>query len=82
LHWSLDVTMREDASRLRNELAAQNMAWLRKMAFALLKKESSVKKSIRRKQLKACMEPDYLLTVLTQVKNENCQQEEAIVVGN
>jgi predicted transposase YbfD/YdcC len=72
LHWSLDVTMKEDASRLRSETAAQNMAWLRKMAFALLKKETTVKKSIRRKQLKACMEPNYLLTVLIQ----SLQQEE------
>ena len=79
LHWSLDVTMREDASRLRNETAAENMAWLRKMAFALLKKESSVKKSIRRKQLRACMEPSYLLTILQQAQHEFESMEPSIM---
>ncbi len=68
LHWSLDVTFREDNSRIRHENLAQNMAWLRKMALALLKKESSFKKSIRRKQLRALMNPEYLLEVFKQIE--------------
>ena len=37
LHWVLDVVFREDESRMKGN-AAQNMAWMRKMALALLKR--------------------------------------------
>lgn len=67
LHWSLDVTFREDDSRIRNENAALNMSWLRKFALSLLKNEKSFKRaSIRRKQLKVWADPTYLVKVLEQ----------------
>lgn len=37
LHWCLDVTFREDDSRLRNRHAADNLAWLKRFAISLLK---------------------------------------------
>lgn len=43
LHWSLDVTFREDDCRVRNENAAMNLSWLRKLSLGLLKKETSFK---------------------------------------
>ena len=67
LHWSLDVTFREDSCRIRDKNAALNMSWLRKFALSLLKNEKSFKKvSIRRKQLKAWASPAYLGKILEQ----------------
>lgn len=66
LHWSLDVTFREDNSRIRDENAATNMSWLRKFALGLLKNDTSFKASIRRKQRKACSSPSYLKKIIGQ----------------
>ena len=37
LHWCLDVTFREDESRVRERTLADNMAWLKRFAISLLK---------------------------------------------
>ena len=37
LHWCLDVTFREDDSRVRDRFAADNLAWLKRFAISLLK---------------------------------------------
>ncbi len=67
LHWSLDVTFREDDCRIRNENAALNMSWLRKFSLGLLKNEKTFKRaSIRRKQLKVWADPKYLSKILEQ----------------
>lgn len=63
MHWSLDVTFREDDCRVRDETTALNLSLLRKMSLSLLKNESSFKASIRRKQLKVWANPDYLLKI-------------------
>ena len=49
LHWVLDVTFREDESRIRRGDSAENFSTLRRMALAMLKREPT-KKSIARKQ--------------------------------
>jgi predicted transposase YbfD/YdcC len=64
LHWVLDVTFREDDSRIRTGNAAQNMTVLRHMALNLIKREQSTKRSIRGKRLKAGWDEDYLAKVL------------------
>jgi predicted transposase YbfD/YdcC len=64
LHWVLDVTFREDNSRIRKGNAAQNMAVLRHMALNLLKREQSTKRSMRGKRLKAGWDERYLVQVL------------------
>lgn len=64
LHWVLDVAFREDDSRIRVGNAAENMAVLRHMALNLLKSESTLKRGIKGKRLKAGWENDYLLKVL------------------
>jgi predicted transposase YbfD/YdcC len=64
LHWVLDVTFREDDSRIRTGNAAQNMAVLRHMALNLLKQEQSTKRSIRGKRLRAGWDETYLAQVL------------------
>jgi predicted transposase YbfD/YdcC len=63
LHWSLDVTFREDQSRLRAGYGAENFAVLRHIALNLLRQEPSAK-SLPRKRLACALNPDYLLKVL------------------
>jgi predicted transposase YbfD/YdcC len=63
LHWSLDVTFREDQSRLRTGHGAENFAVLRHIALNLLRQEPSPK-SLPRKRLACALNPDYLLKVL------------------
>jgi len=67
LHWSLDVSFREDACRVRDENTALNLSWMRKMALSFLKAETSFKASIRRKQLKLWSSPDYLLKLIPNI---------------
>jgi predicted transposase YbfD/YdcC len=65
LHWSLDVSFNEDASRIRNGYAAENFSRLRRMALNLLKRETTEKVGIRAKRLRAGWDENYLLKVLT-----------------
>lgn len=67
MHWSLDVSFKEDESRVRHKTTALNLSWLRKMALSFLKAETSLKVSIRRKQLKLWSKPDYFLKVLSMI---------------
>ena len=64
LHWVLDVSFREDESRIRKDNGPQNFAVLRHMALNLLKRETSLKKSIKSKQLRAGWDNHYLAKVL------------------
>ena len=64
LHWSLDVTFREDQSRIRKDHSPQNMATLRQISHNLLKREPSLKVGIQGKRLQAGWREDYLLKVL------------------
>ncbi len=43
LHWSLDVIFREDHSKYRDRIGAQNLSAVRKMGLGLLKKDESTK---------------------------------------
>jgi predicted transposase YbfD/YdcC len=63
LHWTLDVTFREDQSRLRTGYGAENFAVVRHIALNLLRQEPSAK-SLPRKRLACALNPDYLLKVL------------------
>jgi len=67
LHWSLDVTFKEDQCRIRDENAALNMSWLRKLCLGLLKNNTSFKASIRRKQRKVCTNLTYLSKIIGQI---------------
>jgi predicted transposase YbfD/YdcC len=64
LHWVLDVTFHEDASRIRKENAPENFGLLRRLALCLLKRDRSSKGSIKGKRLRASWDEDYLLQVL------------------
>ena len=64
LHWVLDVTFHEDSSRIKKENAPENFGLLRRLALCLLKKESTSKRSIKGKRLRASWDDGYLLRVL------------------
>ena len=64
LHWVLDIAFREDDCRLRKGNGAQNFALLRHIALNLLKQESTCKRGIKTKRLKAGWDLDYLAKVL------------------
>lgn len=64
LHWQLDTQFGEDASQIHKGHSPENLAVLRKISKLLLQMEPSFKASIHRKQRKALMVHDYLLSVL------------------
>jgi predicted transposase YbfD/YdcC len=63
LHWCLDVTFREDESRVRDRLAADNLAWLKRFAISLLKQPQD-KESIAMRRRMAGWNATYLSQVL------------------
>jgi predicted transposase YbfD/YdcC len=63
LHWQLDVSFHEDASRTENRHGAANLALIRKLALALLKQHPQ-KDSIARKRKTAALDPDFLAETL------------------
>jgi predicted transposase YbfD/YdcC len=64
LHWQLDVSYREDASRKRKDNAPVNFSTLTKMTLTMLKRDLSTKVGIKSKRLKAGWDNQYLLKVL------------------
>jgi predicted transposase YbfD/YdcC len=64
LHWVLDVCFREDDCRLRRDHGPENLALLRRMAAAFLKKETSMKGGIACKRKQAGWDNEYLEKVL------------------
>jgi predicted transposase YbfD/YdcC len=67
LHWRLDVTFREDASRQRAGHSARVFTLFRKLALNFLNQERSTKRSVRAKRKQAARNTTYLLKVLTSV---------------
>ena len=64
LHWTLDVTFKEDDCRIRDETAALNFAWIRKMALSFLKPVLPFGKkinSIKKKMLRNWAKPDGII---------------------
>ena len=64
LHWMLDVVFREDDCRVRVGNAAENLSRLRRMALNLLKRETTSKRGIKCKRLRAGWDHGYLLKIL------------------
>ena len=64
LHWVLDVTFREDDSRVRDRTAARNLALLRKIALNLVAKDRGSRASLRGRRKKAAWDDDYMLRLI------------------
>jgi predicted transposase YbfD/YdcC len=63
LHWTLDMTFLEDASRIRKDHAPENLSFIRKVALSWLKNENS-KRSIRSKRKKVGWDHSFLSEVV------------------
>lgn len=64
LHWTLDMTFREDESRVRDKHARTNLAWLNRLALSLLKQHPE-RDSIAMKRRSCGWNDDFMLEVLT-----------------
>ena len=63
-HWILDVVFDEDDSRVRVGNAPENLALVRKLTHNLLQQETTLKRGIQTKRLKAGWDRSYLLKIL------------------
>jgi predicted transposase YbfD/YdcC len=64
LHWSLDMTCREDESRVRNRTFAENLSWLRRLTLGLIKQHPGKQSNIMKRRM-AGWSPDFLTQLLT-----------------
>ena len=63
-HWSLDMTFREDASRLRERHLRENFAWLNRFALSLLKQHPG-RQSLVMKRRSCGWSDTFLMEVVT-----------------
>ena len=63
-HWSLDVTYREDESRIRNKHMRENFAWLNRLTLSLLKQHTG-RESLVMKRRSCGWNDAFMLEVLT-----------------
>jgi len=63
-HWSLDITYREDESRIRDQRMRENFAWLNRLTLSLLKQHPG-KESIVMKRRSCGWDENFMLEVLT-----------------
>jgi predicted transposase YbfD/YdcC len=61
LHWRLDVTFKEDASRIRKDYAPENMAAMRRIAFSLAKARTPQKMTVKRARFRANLNWNFAL---------------------
>lgn len=63
-HWVLGVVFGEDGCRTQDRKAAENLAWVRRVALSLLKQDRS-KGSLKTKRLRAGWDNDFLESLLS-----------------
>ena len=64
LHWQLDMSFREDESRMRKAYSAQNFVLMRHVALNLLKNDKTVKLGVKNKRLRAGWDENHLANLL------------------
>ncbi|MDP6555932.1 MAG: ISAs1 family transposase, partial [Pirellulaceae bacterium] len=64
LHWCLDMTYREDESRVRNRNFAQNLSWLRRLTLSLIKQHPGKESNVMKRRM-AGWSVDFLIQILT-----------------
>jgi predicted transposase YbfD/YdcC len=62
-HWTLDVTFREDESRIREKRLRENMAWLNRFCLSLLKQHPG-RQSVAMKRRSCGWSDDFLMQVV------------------
>lgn len=67
-HWCLDVTYREDQSRIREQCLRENFAWLNRLTLSLLKQHPG-KDSVAMRRRACGWDENFLLEVLTGSKS-------------
>jgi predicted transposase YbfD/YdcC len=65
LHWSLDVTFSEDASRIRKGASPEFAAGFRRLALSMIKRNTTRKASLRAKRLMASWDETFLEEILS-----------------
>ena len=68
LHWSLDVTMREDDVRARKDHAPANIAFINRMALMAIAHIDDPKTSKRARIKRCAWEDDYLLRAISHMR--------------
>jgi predicted transposase YbfD/YdcC len=63
-HWSLDITYREDESRIRDKHMRENFAWLRRITLSLLKQHPG-RDSVAMKRNSCGWSENFMFEVLT-----------------
>jgi len=63
-HWVLDMTYREDESRIRDEALRENFAWLNRFTLSLLKQHPD-RASLVMKRRSCGWNEEFLLQVIT-----------------
>ncbi len=66
LHWCLDVSFNEDASRIRQGHAAENFSRLRRLALNLLRQDKTFKIGLKAKTKACSWDHQYLMNILKQ----------------
>jgi len=64
LHWVLDVTFREDDSRVRDRTAVRNLALLRKIALNIVGRGQTTKSSVHARRKGAAWNDSYMLKLM------------------
>lgn len=67
LHWVLDISFRDDDSRIRRGNAPQNIAIIKHMALNMLQKAKGKRDSIKQLRKAAGWEHDQLIKILQQI---------------
>ncbi len=62
-HWTLDVTFREDESRIREKHLREDMAWLNRFCVSLLKQHPG-RQSVAMKRRSSGWSDDFLMQVV------------------
>ena len=63
-HWSLDITFREDESRIRERRLRENFAWLNRFTLSLLKQHPG-RQSVAMKRRRCGWSEGFLMEVIT-----------------
>lgn len=67
LHWTLDVTFKEDESRIRKDAAPENLAIFRHIALNVIRKNKSIDASVKRKRHMAALDDSVRTTLVEEM---------------